>query len=397
MKFQNLIYATMVACAFSACSNDDDSNIPDPALELDATLTVAFNTVGNNGSSVKSLTKSSTNGEVGTIGIAVFNNGAMGNMGVGDLINYKERSANSDVDTTACIDAKEGSVNVLVVVNPPANVFDGKTDIDGFKDAISNAELSSTQPLMASAVIPYELKKGRNVASTNSTTVFPIADNQFSDNIKVFRNIANINLQSITLTPREDFTKDAKLLVSKVFIMHYRKAVKVFGNASEWCPVVDLTADIEPNTGGDGNKYAHAFSQEITGTTKADIAAENGGFFVYDNSFAIQKGDDKKGEVTALVIQGTYSYTTGNGETVTSPDAYWTVYINNNTTEESVGNADGYDTTHFGVLRNVKYAINATITGPGSDDPENPTGAASLTSNIEIVPWGQVNLDPDID
>ena len=30
MKLQNLIYATMVACAFSACSNDDDPTIPDP-------------------------------------------------------------------------------------------------------------------------------------------------------------------------------------------------------------------------------------------------------------------------------------------------------------------------------------------------------------------------------
>ena len=80
MKFQNLIYATMVACAFSACSNDDDPNIPDPAQELDATVTVAFNSIGSNGSSLKSQTKSSTNGEVGKIGIAVFNDGAMENM-----------------------------------------------------------------------------------------------------------------------------------------------------------------------------------------------------------------------------------------------------------------------------------------------------------------------------
>lgn len=90
MKFQNLIYATMVACAFSACSNDDDPNIPDPAQELDATVTVAFNSIGSNGSSLKSQTKSSTNGEVGKIGIAVFNDGAMENMASGALINYKE-------------------------------------------------------------------------------------------------------------------------------------------------------------------------------------------------------------------------------------------------------------------------------------------------------------------
>ena len=48
MKLQNLLYATMVTCAFSACSNDDGLNIPDPALELDATLTVGFSAIGAN-------------------------------------------------------------------------------------------------------------------------------------------------------------------------------------------------------------------------------------------------------------------------------------------------------------------------------------------------------------
>lgn len=81
MKLQNLLYATMVACAFSACSNDDDPNIPDPALEMDASLTAVFSPVGNSGSSLKSITKAGDDafGTVSKIGIAVFNNGAMGN------------------------------------------------------------------------------------------------------------------------------------------------------------------------------------------------------------------------------------------------------------------------------------------------------------------------------
>lgn len=396
MKLQNLIYATMVACAFSACSNDDDPNIPDPAQELDATLTVAFNSIGSNGSSLKSQTKSSTNGEVGKIGIAVFNNGAMENMASGALINYKERDADSGVDTTACIDAKAGAVNVLVVVNPPAKVFEGKTNIEDFKKAISKAELSSAQPLMASAVIPYELKKGRNVASVNSNDVFPVADNRFTDNIKVFRNIASINLQSITLKPREDFATDAKLKVSKVFIMHYREGVQIFGAATAWCPVVDGTANIKPNKTGEEGQYTNSFVQEFTGTEVTPITEGKASFFVYDNSSTTQISDLTK--ATALVIQGTYTYKASNGQTVTSENAYWTVYINNNKTASEVANDSGYkNLSHFGVLRNVKYAINATITGFGSDDPETPTEAASITSNIEIVPWGTVTLDPSID
>lgn len=398
MKFQNLIYATMVACAFSACSNDDDPNIPDPAQELDATLTVAFNAVGSNGSGLKSQTKSNAQGsEVGKIGIAVFNDGAMTNMATGALINYKERIANTVTDTTDCIDAKEGAVKVLVVVNPSENVFQGKTTLEGFKEAISAADLNSAQPLMASATISYNLKKGRNVASANSETVFPVADNRFTDNIKVFRNVANIDLESITLKPRADFATNAKLVVSKAFIMHYRSNVKVFGAATAWCPVVNDAADnIVPNIAGAEGIYTHSFSQDITGTNEVKVSAKDGEFFVYDNSSSTRIASVEK--ATALVIQGTYTYTASNGQTVTSENAYWTVYINNNETASNVTNDSGYtNLSHFGVLRNVKYVINATITGPGSDDPETPTGAASITSNIEIVPWGTVALNPDID
>ena len=250
---------------------------------------------------------------------------------------------------------------------------------------------------MASAVIPYELKKGRNVASVDAATVFPVADNRFTDNIKVFRNIANINLQSITLKPRKDFATDAKLVVSKVFIMHYRSDVKVFGAATSWCPVVNDTNDenIVSNASGDDGIYTHSFSQNITGTNSTPVEAANGSFFVYDNSSTEQITNQTK--ATALVIQGTYTYKASNGQTVTSENAYWTVYINNKDIAENVENASGYNVEHFGVLRNVKYAINATITGLGSDDPETPTEAASITSNIEIVPWGTVTLDPSID
>jgi hypothetical protein len=397
MKFQNLIYATMVACAFSACSNDDDPTV-DPAQELDATLTVAFNAVGSNGSGLKSQTKSNVQGsEVGKIGIAVFNDGAMTNMATGALINYKERIANTDTDTTDCIDAKAGAVNVLVVVNPPEKVFEGKTTLEGFKEAISAANLNSAQPLMASATISYDLKKGRNVASTDAATLFPVADNRFTDNIKVFRNVANIDLESITLRPRADFATDAKLVVSKAFIMHYRSNVKVFGVATAWCPVVnDASDNIVSNSTGTEGIYTHSFSQDITGTSEVKVSAENGEFFVYDNSSSTRIASVEK--ATALVIQGTYTYTASNGQTVTSENAYWTVYINNNETASNVTNDSGYtNLSHFGVLRNVKYVINATITGPGSDDPVNPTGAASITSNIEIVPWGTVALNPDID
>lgn len=251
---------------------------------------------------------------------------------------------------------------------------------------------------MASVVKGYNLVKGRNIISLTDEG-FAAYDKQFEENIKVFRNVANIDLESITLKPRADFATDAKLVVSKAFIMHYRNDVKVFGAATAWCPVVNDTEsddNIVPNLTGAEGIYTHSFSQNITGTNEVKVSAENGEFFVYDNSSSSRIANVKN--ATALVIQGTYTYTANNGQTVTSKDAYWTVYINNNETASEVKNDSGYtNLAHFGVLRNVKYAINATITGPGSDNPETPTEAASITSNIEIVPWGTVTLDPSID
>ena len=118
-------------------------------------------------------------------------------------------------------------------------------------------------------------------------------------------------------------------------------------------------------------------------------------FFVYDNSSTTKI--DNNANVTALVIQGDYTYTANNGAVETSTNAYWTVYINNDAPQAPITTGDFGDLKHCGVLRNVQYAINVTITGPGSPDPENPSAAATLTANVEVVPWGQLTLTPSID
>lgn len=409
MKLQNLLYATMVTCAFSACSNDDGPNIPDPALELDATLTVGFSAIGANKApstfSTPVTRSNATDSEVDRVGIAVFNAGAMSPaMADGALINYKEQSVtDSEVDSTACVDVKSGRVEILVIVNPPVDAFTDINTLDAFKAAATkNVELESAKPIMASSVIPVDVKKGRNViASATDISKFKDVSNSITGegNIKVFRNIANIQLKSIKLKPREDFKTDAKLKVKKAYIMHYREGVQFFGAATPWCKVVDTDARIVSNkTGSDTeDKYTHVFEKEVTANAPATNMTE-GNFFVYDNSADSPFAENALTNATALVIQGDYSYTAGNGEARTVKDAYWTVYLNNTKAQAGTTNPDySAVTVHCGVLRNVQYIVNATITGPGSIDPETPSEAASLTANIEVVEWGTVTLDENID
>lgn len=412
MKLQNLLYATMVACAFSACSNDDDPNIPDPAQELDATLTVAFNAVGNNGSSLKSFSKADTPdnqfADVKKIGIAVFNDGAMnGVIAEGGLISYQERAKGTgDKDTTACISAKSGKVKVLVVANPTENLFSGITDYDGFLSAISGAAINPESLLMSSASRDLTLKQGRNTVAANAEDVFK-ADNTgnvaVTENIKVYRNVARIEVPKITVNPRNGFGKDhtAKFTLKAIYVSKVRSSVMVFGDATPWCYVVNSAAslingdDIYADTEGVYPNYIKRFTEsnvvEYGGgnTGVLELAADATRLFVYDNS-----SDNliDKEEATRLVIRGTYEYTTDGGVTTKSEDAYWTTMINN---------ASAYDsdvfTKHCGVLRNVKYLVNVTITGPGSSSEDTDSNAASLTTNIEVVPWGQIVLDPSID
>lgn len=424
MKLQNLIYATMVACAFSACSNDDDPNIPDPAQELDATLTVAFNSVGSNGGGLRSLqTKgdpdNKANATIKKIGIAVFNAGAMGGtdgttavIPIGNLISYKERTlAGTDMDSTDCVGAKSGYVDVLVVANPPANLNGLKTKQE-FIAATNegNADIDPEALLMSSKVYNVKLEKGRNViVKDDNDTKQIFTDKADVDNfitssgdIQVFRNVANIQLNTIKVDPRADFggtTNNATFKLKKVYVMHYLPSVRIFGDADKvWCTVRDGSATITSNKEGTAmNKVYSGEGQQVfkyEGTAKAEDVTDMPSFFVYDNSSTAIINDNAN--VTALVIQGDYTYTANNGAVETSEDAYWTVYINNDKLQAPT--AAGFTgLEHCGVLRNVQYAINATITGTGSYDPENPSAAATLTANVEVVPWGQLTLDPSID
>lgn len=416
MKLQNLIYATMVACAFSACSNDDDPNIPDPAQELDATLTVAFNAVGSNGGGLRSLqTKAEGDSQfnkIGKIGIAVFNTGAMdGIIGTDGLISYSVREkASNDIDTTACISAKSGSVKVLVVANPTDDMFTGKVDYAGFLAAISTASIDKESLLMSSAARTVTLAKGRNTIAANASTVFKTAtdgDNSgnvaSTENIKVYRNVARIEVPQITVEPREGFGKGktAKFTLSAIYASKVRSSVMVFGAASDWCQVVNTKATL---TDGetiyqDKNSAYPNYIKTFTDNNVVNYGGESSGYlkfdadktmlFVYDNSSTTTISKDN---ATRLVIRGTYEYTTDGGATAKSENAYWTTIINNDTPQGGEGFA-----AHNGVLRNVKYLVNVKITGPGSTSEDPDGNAASLTANIQVVNWGVVEHNPDID
>lgn len=453
MKLRNLLFGTMIACAFVACSNDDDPT-PGPEVnpaELDATLTIAYQTDGAK-SGLKSLSTKSIGTEVGAtdatikkIGIAVFNKGAMSPaMADGALISYREIDR-TGVDTTACVSAKSGDVEVMVIANPVSADLTSLTTKAAFQAKVSGAALSSQingNLLMTSPVYSLTLEKGRNVACSKADETdadkkfnWPDKDKTKFHNAtyKVYRNVAKITLRSIKIDPREDFGKKANyatFTLDSAYVDHVRSSVYVFGNnASGWNAVVNadaekgfLTGLVDPTYTGTNyllNKFTEGNSATYTGNAdNAVIGSTSTGeltsFYVFDNSSATTLA---AGTATRLVLKGTYTYKTGNSgedDVLESKHAYW--YFDINPEGKDAGDA-GY-AAHFGVLRNMQYVVDATITGPGKGkDPQEPTtpptdpdtpvtppvnpdpngGAACIKVKVDVVQWGTVYDHPSVD
>ena len=420
MKLQNLLYATMVACAFSACSNDDDPNIPDPALEMDATLTAMFNTVGDEGSGLKSTkADDATYNTISKIGIAVFNKGAMGTaMAEGALIDYQVKTNVSD--TTACISAKSGAVSILVIANPRGDMFQGLNTLEGFLGKIDDTAMDPTGAdlLMSSQVHDITLKKGRNVFAKTASDVDNTTNDMLvgSDNIALYRNVARVEVPKITVSPREGFGKgdEVTFTLKSVFVANVRNSVRVGGLSDNavallsaqkpWCTVVNNATDNLSGFASDpqsGSPYLKEYASKTLSYNGSvvDLSltadADKVELFVYDNAanaaITATKDDNK---ATLLVIKGDYEYKTSTGSKVKSENAYWTVPINNTNLDATTGKNFP---AHYGVLRNVKYIISPTITGPGTGTITPESTGSSLSAKFEVVNWGEVNLDPDID
>lgn len=418
MKLQNLLYATMVACAFSACSNDDDPNIPDPALEMDATLTALYNTVGDAGSSLKS-TKANDDAQFNTINriaIAVFNRGAMGNvMTTGALIAYKDLDNPTD-NTTPSISAKSGNVSVLVIANPVDDMFDGLGTLDDFLGKIDEQAINSDKLLMSSKVYEVALVKGDNIMSSNpddATGETKLVTG--AETVKLYRNVARVEVPKITVNPRDGFGKNkgAKFTLKSIFVANARTSVRVGGQSGSvadilsaktaWCVVANTDGNLsgiaDPAPASPYLKDLSAANINVTYTStpveQSLDAANEVQIFVYDNASDVKiAATEAENKATLLVIKGDYEYTTETGSTVKSTDAYWTVPINNVDATATTGKDFK---PHYGVLRNVKYIINPTITGPGSGTVTPESTGANLSAKVEVMNWGEVELNPDID
>ena len=459
MKLRNLLFGTMIACAFAACSNEDDPipNVdPTPTPEAGtADLTIV----------VKNLTKSTqtkANGDenakegeatIYNLFVALYNEDGTF-LQVSDLAVNKDEESTDSNNEIKFEGLKAGaSYRALAFANVPmealtatANSFELTSDY-----YVLSGEGANGLP-MSSGISPvFTLAEGENYYGYSNTTG--------GKPLGLIRNVARAELSALSLDMTQVKVNNIqkyksgtiKFVPKDVFVLHGRKKAnvadqsisntawfnlpdKVWGNIAATYETANeddyYSGTNSSNSFGrfagtvDATNYIKALSTaETTYTQNWDGTAINGSkaiilanslyFYVLpnDQTKAAREQEDPEEEGQAFVLDKT----TLASELVISGEVYIKAIMNDNTSwtfgEENtpvlrywpikigIDGLDSGDTYYGQVHRNVVYKISATIAGNGYADPSLPKGdpTADLFVKTMVMNWGTATQAPVIE
>lgn len=442
MKLRNLLFGTMIACAFASCSNDDDpiNNIDGetPVGKNEAVLVVQ--TAGLQSKAVVDVTGENT---LATTSVIVFN-------GTGDGAEIEAvGEANTGSAETKSIKLTPGNKMVLVLANVNAKDlgFVIGASYGSLKDkTIDFGTYEGANLSMNSAVYKVSLAAGKKnylgyAGTTDATKQY--LKNTGEAPVYLYHNVAKVSLNSIIVENKKGADKtqypNPELKVKSVFVIQAHKNSKLFTEGA-WgaTNVTDSYLNAVTNT-----EYASTWVAQMSGVKEKvfsylERGYENDGyavvpfgsgislgfdtdghnyaswsdsnnktFYVYEND---ADGADKGDIYTLLVVKGDFSYDGLNDagtakERHTDYDKYYPVAIgvmkDGYTLPSGVVGLDPAlrggtaETKYTGVIRNIQYRVNMTVSGPGYNTPFGPVPADNtfLFTNVEVVEFGAVNQD----
>ncbi len=476
MKLRNLAYAAMIAMAFTACSNEND---PTPQPEGDGTAQLTVNIAK------PVATKAVADGFVSDFAILVFD-GATDAAQL-ERIAWKAGPANSTTTYESdCIeDLTSGAKQVLVLANTvTGTVVDGKMTnfkigetsivekttsaagttlgtILGLKYAPENMPSAPLEKALMLSSQVYNVSLLPNVHNLlgYKGTETPIAGthtptnylNAAPDPVKLYRNVAKINLTSITFNDAK--FPGASLKIIGIYALNGNKETYIasktawgsleskeggfFGltntdfaawagskNAyiEDWKSYVGATKYVEEPS------YMYFLDMERTApkTPAAyNLEVEDGGGFSF-YAFENEGTKDATPNFTLVVIKADFNYL-DNGVAKTLYNQYYVIPVgsvqyakadfsavegNVNFPQRYIG-ADAQPYT--GIMRNLEYNIAVSIKGMGSskspDDPEDedpetpgeedpgtinpPSNLGALDVRMTVVEYGKVSQTPE--
>lgn len=420
------MYATMIACAFASCSNDDvptpDNGNPD--AEGGTSLTVKFDKAAD--------TKAS--GDITSLSMLVFNaDGKLEVVGTKATTPAVEEGSDAVAHAELTAGVKEVALiaNYIVPTTGEQSLI-GKTKAEVFatlnKTFDSELEVEGTltmnSKIYTGVVVAAEKNNvfGFATAPAGYVNVEGLTDTDLKSPVKLYRNVAKVVLNKISTKMAENSNKprysDPQLVLKEIFILQGHKKTNLIGENwgqyattnvdDEWCSAYahtdewtekdDLYTLVENPTVPENTPSW--IKTTITGTVTTLNAYETANsFYVYENTDLDNR--------TLLVVKGDFSYKINDTDRKIESDRYYTIALGENF-QVSAGESNvasellalrgvtGNDGKYNGLYRNLQYDLTLTVTGPGYQTPGGGGDPTTLDVQCVVVPFGQVNQDVEI-
>ena len=420
------MYATMIACAFASCSNDDvptpDNGNPD--AEGGTSLTVKFDKAAD--------TKAS--GDITSLSMLVFNaDGKLEVVGTKATTPAVEEGSDAVAHAELTAGVKEVALiaNYIVPTTGEQSLI-GKTKAEVFatlnKTFDSELEVEGTltmnSKIYTGVVVAAEKNNvfGFATAPAGYVNVEGLTDTDLKSTVKLCRNVAKVVLNKISTKMAENSNKprysDPQLVLKEIFILQGHKKTNLIGENwgqyattnvdDEWCSAYahtdewtekdDLYTLVENPTVPENTPSW--IKTTITGTVTTLNAYETANsFYVYENTDLDNR--------TLLVVKGDFSYKINDTDRKIESDRYYTIALGENF-QVSAGESNvasellalrgvtGNDGKYNGLYRNLQYDLTLTVTGPGYQTPGGGGDPTTLDVQCVVVPFGQVNQDVEI-
>lgn len=439
MKLKNLLFATMFACAFASCSSDDDPVIDNGGGEEtgDATLALKIETP-------KVTRSGDTEGKddnIKKLDVYVFN----GVESSAKLLIKQGVDADGSTEVTE-IPVGAGRKSVVVVANATLEtasyatlgaLYSAEKEFSGEVNGL----LSMNSKTYVVDIIPgrtnYLGYVEEEVKKEGGNYLVPVSGDLNDKPVKLYRNVAKINLHKISVKADEAKYVNSKFYPTDVFVLHGKNKTKVVGGADAWnstevkdgekpwlvAPstatykdwVTTMTTWLEANPDKPVKKNYLSEDNDYIAEVSA-LAGKNGvfnGAIANNGSLTNEAGSldyfyaYENTDVTThtlLVVEGFFVY----GEDQTDytnkfPKRYYSISVG----REGIG--DGVITTpeggierdvrNNGVFRNLQYNIELGVQGPGWETPFGPDGNENtfMDVKVEVAQFGLVNQHVDIE
>ncbi|RHR41967.1 MULTISPECIES: fimbrial protein [Parabacteroides] len=426
MKVRNLLFGTMIACAFVACSNDDDPISGGGENNGDGKTYVEVN-------AKSAITKAAADEAITSLTLIVADNSGK----IEAIADNASEKGNGSLSRKASVTPGQKKVIMLANVTV-AESYIGK-NLSAVA-ALTNDITSETDGNLSMNSVVYDIIVKANATTylgysgTTSASEVYLTDAP-NDGVKLYRNVAKVVLNTIKVTEElgagNSQYPNAKLDVKSVYIANAKNKTSLLPvDFSEWGET-QVSSDFSWLAGlstivesGEGIKFK---VEEVQNATGAYLAAYDNksisatgetttfdkSFYVYEN---LNTSASNAAAKTLLVIKGDFSYdawdaTAEKVSRVTESDRYYTIAIGRTGFEQGFSLPDNFKTLRggaegvngaavnnaFDVLRNLQYNISLTVKGMGYKTPGGESDKQVLDVQVQVVPFGYVNQDVEIE